>query len=94
MEGLCLNLKKFLAAVLHAPGINAQFAAVTNCPEQGDSMVEKSQAQKTLREATAVFNAEDELRDVINELESAGFDHADEEHGEDGGVLLDGLGEG
>lgn len=70
-----LNLKNCLAAILHASGINAQFAAVTNCPKQGDNMVEKTQASP--REATAVFSAEDELRDVINELESAGFDHAE-----------------
>ena len=39
-------------------------------------MVNKVQA-KTVREATAVFSAEDELRDVIDELKSAGFDHAE-----------------
>ncbi len=40
-------------------------------------MVEKTRVQATLKEATAVFNAEAELRDVIDELESAGFDHAE-----------------
>lgn len=39
-------------------------------------MVETKRGQRA-REATAVFSAEDELRDVIDELKSAGFDHAE-----------------